>query len=193
MAETQTRVGVVGLGYVGLPLALAMHDAGYDVVGVDIDDDKVDTTPRRYVDGQRRHRRGSYATALDEGLTFTTDYGDLADVDGVSICVPTPLRKTDTPDLSFVIDAAERLAPVVPDGCTVVLESTVYPGATEEALAEILAENGKNCRRGHSISRSHRTHRPRQRGVRPDEYPEGARRRHRGLRRPRRSALRSGL
>ncbi|MDB2245712.1 nucleotide sugar dehydrogenase [Halorubrum ezzemoulense] len=141
MKDEQTRVGVIGLGYVGLPLALAMHDAGYDVVGVDIDADKIDrlrngqSTVNDVTDEEVR-------AATNNGITFTTDYDLLSDADGVSICVPTPLRKTDTPDLSFVLDAAERLAPVVTDGCTVVLESTVYPGATEDALADVLAENG---------------------------------------------------
>jgi UDP-N-acetyl-D-glucosamine dehydrogenase len=142
MAETLTCVGVVGLGYVGLPLALAMHDAGYDVVGVDIDTDKIETL-RSGESTVEDVTDGEVATAVENGLTFTTDYDDLTNVDGVSICVPTPLRKTDTPDLSFVIDAAERLAPVVPNDCTIILESTVYPGATEDALADILAENGK--------------------------------------------------
>jgi UDP-N-acetyl-D-glucosamine dehydrogenase len=141
MKPEQTRVGVVGLGYVGLPLALAMHDVGYDVVGVDIDADKIErlrsgeSTVNDVTDDEVRQ------ASLDE-LTFTTDYDLLSDADGVSICVPTPLRKTDTPDLSFVLDAAERLASVVNDGCTVVLESTVYPGATEDAVADVLAENG---------------------------------------------------
>ena len=138
----QIRVGVVGLGYVGLPLSLAMHRAGYDVVGVDIDEDTVTSL------------RGGHSTVsdvsdadvravLEEGIEFSTDYAALRDVDGVSICVPTPLRKTDTPDLSFVVDAAERLAPVVPGSCTVVLESTVYPGATREVIGDTLTENGK--------------------------------------------------
>jgi UDP-N-acetyl-D-glucosamine dehydrogenase len=141
MEDEQTRVGVIGLGYVGLPLALAMHDAGYDVVGVDVDTDKI----ARLRGGRSTVNdvtNEAVQTAANNGLTFTTDYALLSDADGISICVPTPLRKTDTPDLSFVLDAAERLAPVVPDGCTVVLESTVYPGATEDALADVLAENG---------------------------------------------------
>lgn len=136
-----TRVGVVGLGYVGLPLSIAMHRAGYEVVGVDVDRETVD----RLREGKSTVSDISdsgVAAAVEEGITFTTEYGALADVDGVSICVPTPLRKTDTPDLSFVIDAAERLAPIVPDGCTVILESTVYPGATNEAVGDALTENG---------------------------------------------------
>ncbi|PSP86465.1 UDP-N-acetyl-D-glucosamine dehydrogenase [Halobacteriales archaeon QS_4_66_20] len=138
----QTRVGVVGLGYVGLPLSLAMHRAGYDVVGVDVDEDTVASLR----DGHSTVSDVSdadVANALEEGITFTTDYAALSAVDGVSICVPTPLRKTDTPDLSFVVDAAQQLAPMVPDGCTVVLESTVYPGATREVVGDTLAENGK--------------------------------------------------
>jgi UDP-N-acetyl-D-glucosamine dehydrogenase len=140
MAE-QTRVGVVGLGYVGLPLALAMHDAGYDVVGVDVDVDTIE----RLRSGESTVNDVSDARvtdAIENGLVFTTDYDSLSNVDGISICVPTPLRKTDTPDLSFVIDATERLAPIVPKGCTVILESTVYPGATKEAIGDVLAENG---------------------------------------------------
>ena len=139
--STQTRVGVVGLGYVGLPLALAMHRAGHEVVGVDVDADTVETL--RNGDSTVSDVSDAEVTdAVAEGITFTTDYEELHDVDGVSICVPTPLRKTDTPDLSFVVDAAERLAGVIPDGCTVILESTVYPGATEEVVGDALTENG---------------------------------------------------
>jgi UDP-N-acetyl-D-glucosamine dehydrogenase len=139
--STQTRVGVVGLGYVGLPLALAMHRAGHEVIGVDVDTDTVG----RLQDGNSTVSDVSdeeVADAVAEGITFTTDYVALSDVDGVSICVPTPLRKTDTPDLSFVVDAAERLATVIPTGATVILESTVYPGATEEVVGDALTENG---------------------------------------------------
>jgi UDP-N-acetyl-D-glucosamine dehydrogenase len=141
MRSQPARVGVVGLGYVGLPLALAMHRAGHEVVGVDVDDETVE----RLQSGKTRISDVSdsdVADALAEGIEFTTDYAALADVDGVSICVPTPLRKTDTPDLSFVVDAAERLASVIPQGATVILESTVYPGATEEVIGKALTENG---------------------------------------------------
>ena len=137
----RTRVGVVGLGYVGLPLSLAMHRAGYEVVGVDVDAETV----RSLREGRSTVNDvtdADVAAAVEEGLTVTTDYELLADVDGVSICVPTPLRKTDTPDLSYVIDAAERLAPVVPAGATVIVESTVYPGATREVVADTLTKTG---------------------------------------------------
>ena len=139
--SSTTRVGIVGLGYVGLPLALAMHRTGYDVVGVDVDAATVETL-RTGNSTVNDVSDAEIADALEEGITFTTDYGVLSDADGVSICVPTPLRKTDTPDLSFVVDAAERLAPILPNGCTVVLESTVYPGATREIVGETLTDNG---------------------------------------------------
>jgi len=141
MSSQSASTGVVGLGYVGLPLALAMQDAGYDVVGVDVDA----ATVERLRGGSSTVNDvgdGEVADAVAEGLEFTTDYAALSDADGVSICVPTPLRKTDTPDLSFVIDAAERLADVIQPGTTVVLESTVYPGATREVVGETLADNG---------------------------------------------------
>lgn len=140
--DDTSRVGVVGLGYVGLPLALAFTQAGYEVVGVDIDEDRVEALR----DGQSYVTDISdeaVAAALTEGFTPTTEYEALSDVDGVSICVPTPLRKTGQPNLSYVADATERLAEVLPDGCTVILESTVYPGATEDLVAPTLSENGK--------------------------------------------------
>ncbi|ELZ35992.1 nucleotide sugar dehydrogenase [Halorubrum distributum] len=141
MDRDRDTVGVVGLGYVGLPLALAYEQAGYDVVGVDVDADRV----AELNDGT------SYVTdvadstvqeAIDSGFSPTTDYDELSDVTGISVCVPTPLRKTGQPDLSYVADAVDRLASVIPPECVVVLESTVYPGATEELVAPTLAENG---------------------------------------------------
>lgn len=136
-----TRVGVIGLGYVGLPLALAMTDAGYEVVGVDVDAERVETL----------HDGESYVTdvedeavvaAIEQGFRPSCEYEDLTNADAISICVPTPMRKTGAPDLSYVADAVESLAGVVEPPCTVVLESTVYPGATEEVVAGRLADNG---------------------------------------------------
>ena len=141
MSRVRTRVGVVGLGYVGLPLALAMVDAGYDVVGVDVDEARVSQLERgeSYVTDVSDDQ---VAEALDEGFSPTTEYAALAEVDGVSICVPTPLRKTGTPDMSYVADSVEDLAAVLPADCTVVLESTVYPGATTEVVVPTFQEHG---------------------------------------------------
>jgi len=141
MSSQATRVGVIGMGYIGLPLALAMHEAGYEVVGVDVDEATVEALQR----GESTVNDVADAEVTDavaDGMVVTTEYAALSDVDGVSVCVPTPLGKTDAPDLSFVVDATERLAEVVPAGCTVVLESTVYPGATEEIVGSRLADNG---------------------------------------------------
>jgi len=138
----KTTVGVVGLGYVGLPLALALTDAGYNVIGVDVSDEKV----------QRLNQGHTYisdvtdeevATALEQGFQPTTEYDALSEVSGVSLCVPTPLRKSGQPDISYVMEAAEELAEVLPTPCTVILESTVYPGATDEVVAKTLTKNGR--------------------------------------------------
>jgi len=137
----ETTIGVVGLGYVGLPLALSMIDAGYEVIGVDIDADRV----------AQLERGESYVTdvpdeavveAQERGFSATTEYAALEAVDGVSVCVPTPLRKTGSPNMTYVADAVEDLATVVPAGTTVVLESTVYPGATQEVVVPAFEERG---------------------------------------------------
>lgn len=134
-------VGVVGLGYVGLPLALALVDAGYEVVGVDIDQDRVKQLQagESYV---RDVSDAEVAAACETGFQPTTEYEALETVGTVSICVPTPLRKTGQPNVSYVDDAMDRLTGVLPEDCVVILESTVYPGATEEIVVERLTENG---------------------------------------------------
>ncbi len=135
------RMGVVGLGYVGLPLALAATECEFDVVGVDVDTDRVQSLKRgnSYVNDVTDEE---LLAGLDAGFGPVAEYEALEGVDAVSVCVPTPMRKTGTPDLSYVVDATESLAEVVPQNCTVILESTVYPGATEEIVAEALSKNG---------------------------------------------------
>ena len=118
-----------------------MTDASYEVVGVDIDEDRIGSLldGRSYVNDVDDER---VSAAVQQGFEPTTEYDALETVDTVSICVPTPMRKSGTPNLSYVASAVEELADVVPEGCTVILESTVYPGATEEFVAETLTENG---------------------------------------------------
>lgn len=135
------KLGVVGLGYVGLPLALAMTDSGYNVIGVDIDPDRIDNLKNgdSYVNDISDDE---VAEALDSGFEPTTEYDDLSDASLVSVCVPTPLRKTGRPDVSYVVSATESIAECITSDTVVVLESTVYPGCTSETLVPIFEENG---------------------------------------------------
>ena len=134
------RVAVVGMGYVGLPLASVFADAGFEVIGVDPVKEKMDSINRgeSYImDVPTEH----VAALVKAGkLKGTTDYSVLRDVDAVSICVPTPLRKTGDPDLSFIVDATNSLAPYVHAGMVVVLESSTYPGTTREMVLPVLTK-----------------------------------------------------
>jgi UDP-N-acetyl-D-glucosamine dehydrogenase len=132
------RIGVVGVGYVGLPLAVVFAEAGFEVIGVDPDVQKIDTINKG--ESYILDVESSRVKALVENgkLTASTDYSVLADVDLVSICVPTPLRKTGDPDLSFIASASKSLAPYLHPGMVVVLESSTYPGTTREMVLPVL-------------------------------------------------------
>ncbi len=138
----EAKAAVVGLGYVGLPLAVELARAGYSVVGVDVDEDKIKKilAGESYVGDVDSSDLAQFVTAGK--LTATTDESALADCDAVSICVPTPLRKTKDPDLSYVMDAAQKLAAHLHPEMLIILESTTYPGTTEEAILPVLAESG---------------------------------------------------
>jgi UDP-N-acetyl-D-glucosamine dehydrogenase len=138
----QTHLGVIGLGYVGLPLALTMADSGYRVTGVDIDSDRVEklNSGTSYVSDVSDEWLSRHIDSGD--LTAVTEYDALADTAGVSLCVPTPLRKSGQPNVSYVVDATKRLVEVLTPGSTVVLESTVYPGATKEIIAPRFEKQG---------------------------------------------------
>jgi UDP-N-acetyl-D-glucosamine dehydrogenase len=134
------RVGIVGLGYVGLPLAVAFAGAGAQVVGVDLDERRVAA-----VEAGRSHVEDvsdEALAAVAARLHATTGYGALADVDAVLICVPTPLSPNREPDLGPLIACAHALAEVLSAGQLVVLESTSYPGTTRERLAPVLERGG---------------------------------------------------
>lgn len=136
------RAGVIGLGYVGLPLAVELCRAGYKVIGVDLDDRKIASLQkgRSYIDDIPDE---AVAGLVAEGmLTPTSDYALLESVDAMSICVPTPLRKTREPDISFVTGVADQIVKVLRPGQLVILESTVFPGATEELVVPILEGSG---------------------------------------------------
>jgi UDP-N-acetyl-D-glucosamine dehydrogenase len=134
------RIGIIGLGYVGLPLAVAFAENGDEVVGLDVDSRKVEAlnAGSSYIEDVP----DSALAPLGERLRATTRYADLAACDAVIICVPTPLTDSREPDLTYLIDSAEQLATVVQAGQLVVLESTTYPGTTRERVQPILEESG---------------------------------------------------
>ncbi len=128
------QIGILGLGYVGLPLAAAFGSAGFTVCGIDPDSRKVEKLIKgeSYVQDVPDEQIASLIKAGK--LTATTDFSALLKCDAVSICVPTPLRKTGDPDMSFILSATEELAKYVHPGMIIVLESTTYPGTTREVL-----------------------------------------------------------
>jgi UDP-N-acetyl-D-glucosamine dehydrogenase len=138
----EAKVGVIGLGYVGLPLVRATVEAGFRVLGLDIDAEKVAqlNAGRSYI----RHISSEMIAAVREGGRFeaTDDFSLVREVDVLLACVPTPLTRHREPDLSFVVGTAEAIAPYLRPGQLFVLESTTYPGTTEEVVKPILARSG---------------------------------------------------
>lgn len=143
LKSKNARVAILGLGYVGLPLAVVFAEAGFKVTGIDPDAGKVDSLQSgiSYIPDVKTE---SVAALVKSGhLTVTTDFSVLKDMDAVSICVPTPLRQTGDPDMSFIISAADELSKYMHKGMVVVLQSTTYPGTTRELLLPKLGnENG---------------------------------------------------
>jgi len=140
--ERRARVGVVGLGYVGLPLAVEFARAGFSVTGIDINADKT----------RRVNAGDSYVgdisskvlgPLVDAGkLAATTDFSAVQDLDTINICVPTPLRKTKDPDMSFIVSSCQQVAEHFHAGMLVILESTTYPGTTDELVLPMLSKSG---------------------------------------------------
>ena len=142
------HVAVVGLGYVGLPLAVVFAEAGYRVTGIELDKHKVDLINRceSYIEDIPSDRIRPLVT---EGrLAATTDAAVLRECDSVSICVPTPLNKTGGPDVSYIISATEAIADYVHPGMLIVLESTTYPGTTTEVILPRLGESEADLKAG---------------------------------------------
>ncbi len=138
LVRRQARAGVVGLGYVGLPLAVEFARAGFHTTGIDLDARKVDAinAGRSYIGDVAGE---DVARLVAEGkLRATTDFSAVAALDTVNICVPTPLRKTKDPDMSYIVSAVEQIAAHLHPGMLVILESTTYPGTTEEVVQPLL-------------------------------------------------------
>ena len=138
----QARVGIIGLGYVGLPLALLYSEQDFSVTGFDIDQNKVGTLTRggTYI---FRITPEEIAAAKANGFKATSDYSRLSEMDAIIICVPTPLNEYHEPDLSYITNTAHAVAPHLRTSQIVILESTTYPGTTEEVLIPILEKENK--------------------------------------------------
>jgi UDP-N-acetyl-D-glucosamine dehydrogenase len=134
-------IGVVGLGYVGLPLMLRYIEVGYKVIGFDIDQSKVDklSQGKSYIE---HISEVSIRDAVKSGFEATTDFKRVSEADALILCVPTPLNKYREPDLSFVLDTTDSLLPYLRAGQVVSLESTTYPGTTEEELLPRVESSG---------------------------------------------------
>lgn len=142
ISSKSIRVGIIGMGYVGLPLATVFAKAGYHVTGFDVSTERVNQINRAH----------SYIEDISDGtlkelttsgkLDATTDFSELQNIDAVSICVPTPLRKTLDPDISFIVSAADQIEKYLHPGQVIVLESTTYPSTTREVILSRLEKHG---------------------------------------------------
>src|ERR1700747_1875426 len=141
----QLKVGIIGCGYVGLPLALRFAEAGHKVTGFDTDPSKVSMlhAGKSYIEHIRQDKIQQFVNSRH--FNATTDFERLKDVDAIIICVPTPLDERREPDLSYVEQTAISIQPNLQKGQLVVLESTTYPGTTEELVLPILEKSGLRC------------------------------------------------
>jgi UDP-N-acetyl-D-glucosamine dehydrogenase len=139
LANREARIGIVGMGYVGLPLALLFSAERFAITGFDIDPFKVETLndARSYI---VRIAASEIAAARQNGFKATADYAEIANMDVVIICVPTPLSEYHEPDLSYVTGTVKSIAPHLRAGQLIILESTTYPGTTEEVVVPLLEQ-----------------------------------------------------
>ncbi len=151
----QIRVGIIGCGYVGLPLGLRFAEAGHRVMGFDTDPTKVEKLNhgQTYIQHIPQNKIQQFVQSKHFGAT--TDFAKLAEVDAVIICVPTPLDQRREPDLSYVENTAQAIRPHLQRGQLVILESTTYPGTTEELVLPVLEESGLKCPVAHGPDHEH--------------------------------------
>ena len=142
ISDKRARIGVIGLGYVGLPLIVEFALKGFDSVGFEVDKKKADEiyAGRSYIVDVTSE---NVANCVNNGkLAATTDFGLLGDCDVIIICVPTPLRKTKDPDMSYILTAGGEIQKTLRRGQLIILESTTYPGTTDEILQPMFEEKG---------------------------------------------------
>ncbi len=141
--DTKTaHVGIVGLGYVGLPLAVEFAKAGFHVTGIDLQQSRIDRLMQGESYIQDVPTSDVAQLVKDRRLDATTDFSVVRDLDTINICVPTPLRKTKDPDMSYIVSATDEIAKHFHPGLLVILESTTYPGTTDELLLPTFEKNG---------------------------------------------------
>ena len=141
------KIGILGLGYVGLPLAIQFSKSGCIVLGFDVDKNKVDSINEGKSYIKHISSKELSGQIKENRLEASNDFTRIKEVEAVLICVPTPLNKDREPDLSYVLSTAESIAPYLPNGILVSLESTTYPGTTEEELKPVL-ESGSGLKAG---------------------------------------------
>ena len=143
LTDKTAIIGIVGLGYVGIPLALRYAEAGYKVIGFDIDSDKIEkiSSGKTYI---KHIPDADIQSAVDRGFEATTDFRRATDADALILCVPTPLDLHREPDLSYVLNTMDSLLPYLRKGHVVSLESTTYPGTTDEELKPRIEGTGLN-------------------------------------------------
>ena len=139
--DKSAKIGVIGLGYVGLPLAIEFTNAGYEVIGIDIDKNKVDSINmgKNYIkDVNDNILKNAVSRKL---LKASTSFNNVKNLDAISICVPTPLNKEKNPDISYIVSVMEEIKDYIHEHMLIVLESTTYPGSTKELILPYLSKN----------------------------------------------------
>lgn len=142
ITSREGKVGIIGLGYVGLPLALTFAKKGFTVLGIDIDKDRVEKVREGHSYILDVTDEELQKTLADKRLEVTDDFSKIKELDAIIICVPTPLNENKEPDVSYIVSAAEKIKKFMRKGQIVVLESTTYPGTTEEIILPMLEKEG---------------------------------------------------
>ena len=146
----QAKVGVIGLGYVGLPLVIEFCKAGFSVTGFDIDQKKIDMLSQGKSYIQHIPNESTHLLTQDGKFQGSADFSIVKELDCILICVPTPLQKNREPDMSYILSTAREIAPHITKEQLIVLESTTYPGTTQEVLAPEL-ESGSGLKSDHDF------------------------------------------
>ena len=148
----ESIIGIIGLGYVGLPLVIRFFEEGFKVVGFDVDDKKVDMLNggESYI---KHIGTEKIKSALDQEFRATTDFSEIENINVILICVPTPLDEGNEPDLSYVQSTLKTIQPHLKENQLLILESTTYPGTTEEEIVPIIKDAGFEIGKNYFVAR----------------------------------------